>query len=318
MREGFDQAAWRRRPPAGSRHPYLLAVGLASLLVGPSFATQRAAPFDPATVVAEVGDRELTLGELLFRFASLPSWSRERYGDELDRFLRDVVANMLLAGQAEQQGLAEDPLFQRLIELRREEVLLDLYGRRTLLGDLDAAARERWNEQREVRFTRPAAIRLWHLLATPVDETPDANREGVDADDLAAARAKIDAIAARLAAGEDPEDLARRFSEDATAAAGGDLGWRSLDQLIPELADASTKLAIGAPPRIVESPLGVHLVAVLDRRTAGEVPFEAVAELLRQEIAGERLPAVGDSARAQRERLVEQAGSTLHPERLPW
>ena len=62
------------------------------------------------------------------------------------------------------------------------------------------------------------------------------------------------------------EAVARAVSEDGSAAAGGDLGWASPGQFVPEFEEAMNKLApmgISAP---VQSRFGVHLIQVLERR----------------------------------------------------
>jgi peptidyl-prolyl cis-trans isomerase SurA len=62
------------------------------------------------------------------------------------------------------------------------------------------------------------------------------------------------------------EDLARQYSEDGSAAQGGDLGWVSPGNLVPEFEEAMAKLPAGAVSQPVQSRYGVHLIQVLDRR----------------------------------------------------
>jgi peptidyl-prolyl cis-trans isomerase SurA len=62
------------------------------------------------------------------------------------------------------------------------------------------------------------------------------------------------------------EDLARQFSEDGSAAAGGDLGWSSPGQMVPEFEEAMNKLPPNGISPPVQSRFGVHLVQVLERR----------------------------------------------------
>ena len=62
------------------------------------------------------------------------------------------------------------------------------------------------------------------------------------------------------------DEVAREVSEDGSAPAGGDLGWASPGQFVPEFEEAMAKLApddISAP---VVSRFGVHLIQVLERR----------------------------------------------------
>lgn len=62
------------------------------------------------------------------------------------------------------------------------------------------------------------------------------------------------------------EDLAREYSEDGSAAAGGDLGWTSPGSFVPEFESAMNALPKGGISQPVVSRFGVHLIQVLDRR----------------------------------------------------
>lgn len=62
------------------------------------------------------------------------------------------------------------------------------------------------------------------------------------------------------------EELARQYSEDGSAQAGGDLGWASPGSFVPEFEEAMDKLPIAGLSAPVRSRFGVHLIQVLDRR----------------------------------------------------
>lgn len=62
------------------------------------------------------------------------------------------------------------------------------------------------------------------------------------------------------------EQLARENSEDGSAAQGGDLGWTSPGQFVPEFEQAMDALPIGGVSDPVVSRFGVHLIQVLERR----------------------------------------------------
>jgi len=64
------------------------------------------------------------------------------------------------------------------------------------------------------------------------------------------------------------EEVAREVSEDGSAAAGGDLGWASPGNLVPEFEEAMNKLPLGGISPPVASRFGIHLLQVLDRRSA--------------------------------------------------
>jgi peptidyl-prolyl cis-trans isomerase SurA len=68
------------------------------------------------------------------------------------------------------------------------------------------------------------------------------------------------------------DDLARRFSEDGSAANGGDLGWASPGQFVPEFERALDVLDKGDISEPLVSRFGVHLIQLLERR---EVKLDA-------------------------------------------
>ena len=76
------------------------------------------------------------------------------------------------------------------------------------------------------------------------------------------------------------EDVARDVSEDGSATAGGDLGWASPGQFVPEFEEAMTALAPGAMSAPVVSRFGVHLIQVQERRSVSADP-KAVREQAR-------------------------------------
>lgn len=60
--------------------------------------------------------------------------------------------------------------------------------------------------------------------------------------------------------------LAREQSQDGSARAGGDLGWASPGQFVPEFEDVMNSLAPGEVSRPLVSRFGVHLIQVVERR----------------------------------------------------
>jgi peptidyl-prolyl cis-trans isomerase SurA len=84
--------------------------------------------------------------------------------------------------------------------------------------------------------------------------------------------------------GEKFENMARQYSEDAgSAAKGGDLGWISPGDTVPEFERAMNALQPSELSQIVQSPFGWHLIQVLDRRQQ-DVTAERQRTLARQAI----------------------------------
>lgn len=71
----------------------------------------------------------------------------------------------------------------------------------------------------------------------------------------------------RVEHGADFAELARLNSEDASAAKGGDLGWLSPGDTVPEFEKAMDALPVGGLSDPVQTPFGWHLIQVLERRS---------------------------------------------------
>lgn len=82
------------------------------------------------------------------------------------------------------------------------------------------------------------------------------------------ARRRLLSLKERLENNGDFAELARLYSEDASSAKGGDLGWISPGDTVPEFERAMDRLKPGQISEPVRSQFGWHLIEVLDRRTA--------------------------------------------------
>jgi peptidyl-prolyl cis-trans isomerase SurA len=94
-----------------------------------------------------------------------------------------------------------------------------------------------------------------HILIKVNEQTSEAD-----------AKARIDRLRERLVAGASFEDLARANSEDASSAKGGDLGWISPGDTVPDFEHALDRLAVNEISQPVRTPFGWHLIEVLGRR----------------------------------------------------
>lgn len=81
------------------------------------------------------------------------------------------------------------------------------------------------------------------------------------------AKAKIERIRDRIDTGALFPDQAKLNSEDASSTKGGDLGWLSPGDTVPEFEQAMAKLKAGEISPPVRSPFGWHLILVEERRT---------------------------------------------------
>ena len=78
---------------------------------------------------------------------------------------------------------------------------------------------------------------------------------------------RIDDLRRQIERGEKSfEEVARQVSEDGSATAGGDLGWTSPGNFVPEFEEAMNKLVPGGISPPVLTRFGVHLIQVVERR----------------------------------------------------
>ncbi len=117
-------------------------------------------------------------------------------------------------------------------------------------------------DRKDVLLGRVTQSRARHvLLRTSPQLTPElASRR------LAEYRRQIESGAKTF------EDIARQYSEDGSAAGGGDLGWFSPGAMVPEFETAMNALAVGGLSEPVVSRFGVHLIQVLERRDTALEP----------------------------------------------
>ena len=92
-------------------------------------------------------------------------------------------------------------------------------------------------------------------------------RVGEQASEAEATR-KLANLRERIVNGVDFGELAKLNSDDGSAGAGGELGWLYPGDTVPDFERAMNSLAVGELGQPIKSPFGMHLMQVLERRTA--------------------------------------------------
>jgi len=104
-------------------------------------------------------------------------------------------------------------------------------------------------------------------------------------DIYAAARKKLEAVQARIKAGEDFAKLAKEVSDDiSNASKGGDLGWFKAGMMVPEFDQAVFSMDKGDVSDIVETQFGFHLIYLADVRPARQTPYAEVKGKIRDDL----------------------------------
>ncbi|OGS20651.1 MAG: hypothetical protein A3J83_08225 [Elusimicrobia bacterium RIFOXYA2_FULL_40_6] len=91
----------------------------------------------------------------------------------------------------------------------------------------------------------------------------------------AAAKKKIEEVQAKLKAGDDFSDLAKKYSEDTGSAEnGGDLGYFGKGDMVKEFEDTAFALPVGETSAIVKTEFGYHIIQSEEKKAAKKVAFD--------------------------------------------
>jgi peptidyl-prolyl cis-trans isomerase C len=245
-----------------------LAAGLATFLAIAAAAQAQAPAADP--VIAKVNGVEIRQSDL--------NLAEEDVGHEVPAaddaskrdYLVNYVADLLLVAQAaEAKKIPDSAEFKQRLAFLRNKALME-----TVLGQEAKAA-----------LTEPALHKIYD------DATKNANSEQevrarhilfrvADPNDQAASKAAEDKVKntiERLKKGEDFAKLATALTEDPSGKQdGGDLGYFTKDQMVPEFSAVAFGLDKGQVSEPVKTQFGWHVLKVEDKRMREPPPFEKV------------------------------------------
>jgi peptidyl-prolyl cis-trans isomerase C len=225
-----------------------------------------AAANDP--VVIRVNGTEVRRSEAIDLMRSLPPQVQKQSPDKVYSIVVGQMVDTLLVSQAgRKQKLQDDPAVKKRLALVQDQVIAEAYVQRIL-------AKSVTDDKLHARYDKF------------VKETPE--REEVKARHiLLPTEEDAKAVIAQLKGGADFAKLASEKTTDpAGKASGGDLGYFTKDEMVPEFADAAFKLKPGEYTETpVKSQFGWHVIKVEDRRTAKPPTFDQVKPRLAQEVS---------------------------------
>ena len=133
---------------------------------------------------------------------------------------------------------------------------------------------------RRFELAQPGSeVNARHILVRFPDEPTAIERDSVSS--------FVEEIRARILAGESFEDLARTHSQDVgSAEVGGDVGWFARGRMVPAFELAAFAMEPGEVSEVVESPFGLHIIRVDDKRA---MTLEEARDGLRVAIQNERV-----------------------------
>ncbi|MCK9294738.1 MAG: SurA N-terminal domain-containing protein [Desulfobulbaceae bacterium] len=135
----------------------------------------------------------------------------------------------------------------------------------------EAEVEQYYNSHQE-EFGQPEKRRARHIILKATEQ------------DKQARRAEMEKILARARAGEDFAALARQYSEDGSAAQGGDLGFFSRGQMVKPFEDAVFGLQKGQISDIVETQFGFHIMQLEDIQPANITPLAGAKSTIENKL----------------------------------
>ena len=199
---------------------------------------------------------------------------------EMDKMIKDeIIFREILTQEANRRGVASSDMYKQQMEIARQGALINAlradFEKKSPVTDAEAKA----EYDKFAAANSAKEVKASHILVESED------------------RAK--AIIAEVKAGKKFEDIAKKESKDpGSGANGGDLGWASPDNYVPEFTQALIKLKKGelsAEP--VKSQYGWHIIRMDDERQAELPKFEDVKPQIVEQLKQQKLQQFQDQLR---------------------
>ncbi len=301
-----------------STHVLNLILAAGTLCLGACSKPQAEPRIETSPIVAQVGDRIITVEDLEEDAAR-----RARAGRTVpDRkaLLDDAIRRAALLERARRHGLDQAPEIRHEIENLLISRLIDreLTPRRDAIAVTAEEVEAAYKAEIE-RHTRPAQVRLavLHLEADP-HQSEQRRVETRARMETAHARALELSAPNRSRGGDGFGLLSLEFSDDQVSRhRGGDIGWiqegRAPTRFPESVIRAGWALEVGELSDILETPGGFYLVRKTDSREATVVPLASIEATLRQSILARKRRELDDSYRRE---TAEMIPTTVHEEEL--
>ena len=241
-----------------NRMPLVLALALVMTAAGARIA---AAQNDP--VLAKVNGTEIKQSDLAVAEADIgDSLPADTTPDKKRELLVSYLINVnLLAQAAEQRKLDQAPDFaQRIASARKKVLVQSLMENENKAATSDAAVKKFYDENLKPQ----PEVHARHILV----ETEDQAKE----------------VVKKLKAGADFAALAKELSKD-PGSEGGDLGYITKDQVVPEFGNAAFALDKGKISDPVKTQFGWHVIKVEDKRDRKPPALDQVKDRIKAALA---------------------------------
>ena len=262
-----------------------------------------ASPIAPATaqgdpVVAKVNGVEIRQSDLALAEEDLgqtlpPQAQGEAKREYLIGYLADVI---LVAKAAEAKKIQDQADFKSRAAYLRNKLLMEMQLQAEAKAAVTEQALKTVYEEAIKQMANDFEVRARHILVPTENEAK--------------------AILAELNKGTDFAELARQKSKDPAAASqGGDLGYFTKDQMVPEFSEVAFKLEKGALSEPVKSQFGWHVIKVEDKRERQPPEFDKVKDQLESFLVRKSQSELITKLRA--EGKVERIGAPAAPAPTP-
>ena len=261
----LPRSAPRRRPIAFATLAALLfIVPAASDCSKNSSSEAPASASDP--VIARVNGVDITQGDLALAEedmgADMQATSPEAKRENLISYLADII---MVTQAADKKNLGDNPDFKRRLAFLRNKLLMGYELQREAKTALTDEALHQTYDEALRSMAGQEEVRARHIL---VDDENEAK-----------------SVLEQLKSGADFAALAKEKSKDPGAAEGGDLGYFTKDQMVPEFADVAFKMYPGQLSNPVKTQFGWHVIKVEDRRTKQPPEFDKVKDQIEAYLA---------------------------------
>lgn len=235
--------------------------------------------------VARLGNQQVMPDELQALLATVPEQTREQLRgnrEALERWIRARLAEKAVLEQADAQGWAQRPDVARQARAATEQIVFRDYLRSVSQVPAEypsAAELQQAYDAGKANWQTPALYRVSQIFLGVADA---ANLETV----------RKQAVELSKKAQSAPEDfaaLANQYSQDrVTAQQGGDTGLQPLQQLLPQVRGAVTRLKVGAVSDPVQSAAGFHVIKLTEQQPARAATLDELRDQLTQALRAQR------------------------------
>ncbi len=255
------------RPALLRRVGFLAAL---ALLLAP--AAPAAAQDDP--LIAKVNGVEVHQSDLAIaeeEAGQIPPMSPDQKRDYLVQFMADLI---LVSKNAEAKKVGDTNDFKHKLEFERRKLLMSNLLQSVGKTALTDEAMHKVYDDAIKDMGKQEEVHARHILIRANAGDDKANKDAED---------KIKAVIVRLNKGEDFAKVAGEVTEDPSGKAnGGDLGYFTKEQMVPDFADVAFKLDKGQISGPVKTQFGWHVIKVEDKRIKPPPSFDEVKPQIEQ------------------------------------